>query len=361
MLSDNENDERIRQALAKTAEFEFNDLPLRDAVAHVSKQHGIRVWLDERALTDLNITSDTPVTRNLSDVSLKSALRLLLLPLQLNFRVHGGVLQITSQTEYDNQLEIRVYPMSDLITPLDKADAPGEADFDSLIDVITAAIAPTSWEDVGGPGSMEPHGQSLITAQTADVHDQIEELIRTLRRVRAEQRKELGGPGIDIHSDERVRSIEKALKKPVTWNFDDIPLRDVAEFIAKQSGIQVQFDERAITDLNITSDTPVTSQQGGILLQDALRLLLKPLQLTHVIENGVLSITSQTEAESRLHVRVYPVGDLLDCESDEKGVNAGSCDFDSLIDVISTTVAPTSWNVVGGPSSIGSLRSALAL
>ena len=118
LLSDNESDERIRQALAKTTEFEFNDLPLRDAVAHVSKQHGIRVWLDERALTDLNITSDTPVTRNLSNVSLKSALRLLLRPLQLNFRVHAGVLQITSQTEYDNQLEIRVYPMGDLVTPL---------------------------------------------------------------------------------------------------------------------------------------------------------------------------------------------------------------------------------------------------
>ena len=96
-LSATENDQKIQKALAKTVTLDFSDTPLRDAVAEIGKQHGIRVWLDDRALADLNITSETPVTRKLSDVSLKSALQLLLRDLQLTFRVDHGVLQITSQ------------------------------------------------------------------------------------------------------------------------------------------------------------------------------------------------------------------------------------------------------------------------
>jgi hypothetical protein len=361
LLSASDDDEQIRKALGETVQLDFSDTPLGDALDKISKQHGIRIWIDQRALTDLNITSDTPVTRKLSDVSLKSALQLLLRPLQLAFRVHDGVLQITSQAEYDNKLEVRVYPVGDIVAPFNKPEARDQADFDALIDVISNTIAPTSWDTVGGPGSMGPHVQSLIVSQTADVHEQIEGLVRTLRSVQALQRKALGGAGVDILSDERSAAIGRTLKNRIDWDFSDTPLRDALEFIAKKGGMQVQIDERALTDLNIASETPVTSNLGGIPLKDALDLLLQPLQLTFVIDDEVLLITSRAEADNLLQVRVYPVGDVLDCESGKQGVNASSCDFDSLIDVITTTVAPTTWDDVGGPSSVGSYESALAL
>ncbi|HJS09245.1 MAG TPA: hypothetical protein VJ809_16365, partial [Pirellulales bacterium] len=126
-LSSTDNDAKVIKALAKTVTLDFSDTPLRDALAEIGKQQGIRVWFDDRALADLNITSETPVTRKLSDVSLKSALRLLLRPLQLTFRANSGVLQITSQAEYDNQLEIRVYPVGDIVAPFNKPDARDQA------------------------------------------------------------------------------------------------------------------------------------------------------------------------------------------------------------------------------------------
>jgi general secretion pathway protein D len=60
-----------------------------------------------------------------------------------------------------------------------------QADFDSLIDLITATIEPTSWDAVGGPGSIAPFetNLSIVVSQTEAVHEQIVDLLEQLRRM----------------------------------------------------------------------------------------------------------------------------------------------------------------------------------
>lgn len=59
------------------------------------------------------------------------------------------------------------------------------ADFDSLIDLITNTIAVDSWDEVGGPGHIEPFraNLSLVISQTQEVHEQIQDLLDQLRRL----------------------------------------------------------------------------------------------------------------------------------------------------------------------------------
>ncbi len=59
------------------------------------------------------------------------------------------------------------------------------ADFDTLIELVTSTIAPTTWDTVGGPGSIEgfPTNLSLVISQTQDVHEQIADLLDQLRRL----------------------------------------------------------------------------------------------------------------------------------------------------------------------------------
>jgi general secretion pathway protein D len=59
------------------------------------------------------------------------------------------------------------------------------ADFDTLIELITSTIAPTTWDTVGGPGSIEgfPTNLSLVISQTQDVHEEIADLLDQLRRL----------------------------------------------------------------------------------------------------------------------------------------------------------------------------------
>ncbi|MDA1051586.1 MAG: general secretion pathway protein GspD [Planctomycetota bacterium] len=59
------------------------------------------------------------------------------------------------------------------------------ADFDTLIELITSTIKPDTWDEVGGPGAIEPFptNLSLVISQTQDVHEQIADLLEQLRRL----------------------------------------------------------------------------------------------------------------------------------------------------------------------------------
>jgi hypothetical protein len=64
----------------------------------------------------------------------------------------------------------------------------GAIDFDSLISLMTSTVLPTTWDSVGGPGSIapdEPRG-ALVVSQTQDVHDEFSGLLTLLRRNRYE-------------------------------------------------------------------------------------------------------------------------------------------------------------------------------
>ncbi len=60
-----------------------------------------------------------------------------------------------------------------------------QPDFDSLIELITSTITPTSWDNAGGAGSIAPFetNLTLVVSQTQEVHEQIADLLNQLRRL----------------------------------------------------------------------------------------------------------------------------------------------------------------------------------
>ncbi|MEX2114740.1 MAG: hypothetical protein WD845_16225, partial [Pirellulales bacterium] len=56
---------------------------------------------------------------------------------------------------------------------------------------------------------------------------------------------------------------------------------------------------------------PVTLEVDNVSLRTALRLLLRRLDLTYVVEDEVLLITTVDAASQRIVTTVYPLGDLL--------------------------------------------------
>jgi len=92
----------------------------------------------------------------------------------------------------------RTYQVADLVAPIPEqvsvsadphatAQQPGEleADFDSLIELITSAVSPETWDQVGGTGSIAPvdSSLSLVISQTEEVHEEIVDLLEQLRRL----------------------------------------------------------------------------------------------------------------------------------------------------------------------------------
>ena len=105
----------------------------------------------------------------------------------MTYIIKHEVLLITTPDKAQNELRTKVYPVSDLTMP-----APGRVsgeDYSSLIDVITTSTAPTTWDEVGGPASIQSlrKARSLVISQTDEVHEQILELLTALRKARDSQ------------------------------------------------------------------------------------------------------------------------------------------------------------------------------
>ena len=120
------------------------------------------------------------------------------------------------------------------------------------------------------------------------------------------------------------------------------------------------IDRKALADEGVAIDRPVTCSVKGLSCTTALKLLLDEHDLTYVIHNEVLLITSKAEAENMLTTKVYPVFDLVAAPPNAPA-SRRAIDFGSLIDNITTTIAPTTWDDVGGPGTITEFTNSGAL
>ena len=99
--------------------------------------------------------------------------------------------------------------------------------------------------------------------------------------------------------------------QPTTVEFLDLPLEDAITFLKEYHNINIYIDKPTLTDEGVAIDQPVTLKLAGVTFRSVLKLLLEPVQLTYVIEDEVMKITTSAKAGEKLQTRVYPVGDLV--------------------------------------------------
>ena len=179
--------EAIREALAKPVDLKYDKLPLQKVAEDLQAKLGVPVRLDNRALGEMGIADDTPVTFAVSRISAKSAIALMLHALGLTAIVRYELLLLTTREEADNLLETRVYDVSDLVRGDDGAGI-SRADLEPLMDSITECVSPITWDSVGGAGSIVALRVAglgmLVVRQRGDVCEEIEALLAQLRAVR---------------------------------------------------------------------------------------------------------------------------------------------------------------------------------
>ena len=134
---------KIRRELIKSTNLDFVETPLVEVVMFLQDLHQIPVKLDHTALENAGVADDTPVTNTLREVSLHTALRQVLEPLDLTYLVTGEVLMITTRDEADAHPEVRVYSVDGLAN---------DDTIDDLIKVITSTCTPPSRRTSPRPG-----------------------------------------------------------------------------------------------------------------------------------------------------------------------------------------------------------------
>ncbi len=189
-LNESANQQRIRQILENSVEVSFSDVPLETAVRSLARQHDIPIILDRHALDDSGIPPDQSISLEISGVTLKAALNLMLRSVELESIVTDDVLLITTPEQAEAELQWVLYPVNDFVyRGLETDESPRALDFTPIVNTLTATIAPESWDDVGGAGSIQPFPQraALIVHQTSPVHDEIQRLVEDIRGQRAER------------------------------------------------------------------------------------------------------------------------------------------------------------------------------
>jgi hypothetical protein len=114
-----------------------------------------------------------------------------------------------------------------------------------------------------------------------------------------------------VRYNKTEEKIRRALDQPTTVEFLDLPLEDAITFLKEYHNINIYIDRATLADEGVAIDQPVTLKLAGVTLRSVLKLLLEPVQLTYVIEDEVMKITTSAKAGEKLVTRVYPVADLV--------------------------------------------------
>lgn len=232
----------IEGRLNQPVNLSFNNQPLKDVLEDIRAMYQINIVPDVAALEAEGISLERPITLKLEQISLKSALNLMLRNVHLTWVVKDEVLQITTESQARGKLATVTYQVTDLVLPVENHGRDSGTSFnplltrgtgggggntptpigtpmglnggtsvgsstgsgnqsvsdsgkwnkrigttteDALIRIITSTIEPQSWSTVGGSGTIEYHPltMSLVVNQTPNIQEQVADLLNNLRRL----------------------------------------------------------------------------------------------------------------------------------------------------------------------------------
>lgn len=355
----------IRESLHQKCDFVFEDAPLTALAAFVRELIDRPVIIDVQSLEELGITPDVVISDcEMKQVRLETALRLAVNGVGLTTIIENESLVITTPDRADGRLTTRFYPVWDLVKPINPTASPSShavdtsprargvtADFDALIDIVTANISPDSWEDVGGEGSIQGYKGMLVVSNTDHVHDSIEKLVLQLRRFPLFSESLAADNLLVATLGEQAAEITQKLRSRTTVNFDNTTLADAIDFLKHQANVHIEFDRAALDDLGLVTDKPVSLIAKGVTIHSALSLVLHPIDLTYTVEDGYVWITSRDRAAGKLKTRCHDARGVVDLPA-EFDADQLDTEFDTLSELIVATIAPDSWDDVGGEGSI---------
>lgn len=153
-------------------------------------------------------------------------------------------------------------------------------------------------------------------------------------------------PAVQHLHEVRAAQVSLALDRVVDWDFTEMPLHELPAQLEKELKLPVVIDVRSLEDASIGTDTLLTCKLRNMSARAALRFLLGRHGIACFLRDECLVIATQEEMETTLQTRLYPVVDLVQVY-DEKGRDT---DYDSLIELITSTISPNTWLERGGGS-----------
>ncbi|MEN1680160.1 MAG: hypothetical protein AAGJ46_11250 [Planctomycetota bacterium] len=310
--------------LAAPATVRFQGESLLEVAQWLTSQPGLTGVIDRAALDDFGVALGEPVYIELDDEPIYLLLDRLRV-LGLAWFIEDGVVTITTQEEAETRLTTETYNLGDLL----------DAGYDRelIIDGVISTIAAETWaENGGGDAEIQWLGDVLFVSQTQPVQRQIAGLLKAIRK---------HGRRTFVYEPSAHAQIRTKLDQPITIRMRQTPLVVAVEKIGEAAGVAIGVNQSALDDFAIGQREPISVDLKRQSLRTVLRVALGGLELTAIPRDGMLTVTTEEEAETALKAAVYDVRDL--CRDNDEG--------NALIDAIVRQVASSTWAENGGGES----------
>lgn len=262
-----ENNAATERKLAKRIPAQFADISLKEVLEYVFDSIGVDNVIRMTKLAEEGVGLEIPINLNLKQIRAEMLLDLVLNDAGLTYTVRDGIVIISTKTDDDVALEVRIYNVRDLVTmdsekakilrerlmtaaagngaglggggqaggggffqvsapgataiksneapaaganvaqplgaggsqggggggysprrapgPIPSSDGKLVEYFEPLMDLIQVTVAPDTWADVGGSGSVMQYDDGLLVVnQSPQVHKKISSLLEKLRELR---------------------------------------------------------------------------------------------------------------------------------------------------------------------------------
>jgi beta-lactamase regulating signal transducer with metallopeptidase domain len=277
----------IERRLNKPISIRCKERPLHEALDRLRDVTGISIIVDRAALEEEGIDLEHPVSLNLKNVPVRTVLHLLLRSVHLTWVIQDEVVQVTTERQARGKLFQRTYSVADLVIPIPNyyitatlgggtpaapaAPRPEKTEEERLIRLVVSTIAPATWSEVGGKGTIEyyPLGMALVINQTADVQEQIAELLDALRRLQ----------DMEVATEIRLVSVSAAMARRLKREFGvDCTQHRQDSLEAASAGIGVNSDAGLTGSIVLNERNFDIRQRATFLDQGQVEQIMKTLQ-----------------------------------------------------------------------------------
>ena len=280
--------------------------PLNQTVRSIEDYAAFSVTFDVDTMSALGIPLNKPVNLRVTETTLGQALDAVLASCGLKPLLRDNGVWVTGAGQATDTPRPVKYSVADLT-------ASGKTPGTELAKWIPQMIAPETWKENGGIGTIQVKGDSLEVTQTDAVHLQILDFCERLRVARGLAPRS-GQPAARFTLVPRRVRAAACLDQPVSVNFfRPTPLRRVLTELEQTSETQISVNWLALENEGKKPTLPAVLTVAQIPLEQALAQMLEPLGLTYrAVDARTIEVTTRAAADSHFEREFYRIGDLLD-------------------------------------------------
>ncbi len=160
-----EREKEIERKLSTPVTVDFNNTSLKETVKYLQQYLKMNIVINQTEMMKAEgVSLDQPVSLKVDAIPLKSVLNLLLKQAKLTYVIADDVLQVVTTKEAQGKLVQKIYPVADLVIPMDNYAPPDSTNIYRALDRLNAR----NNERTGMPGTPYQPAQGLNNGMPAD-------------------------------------------------------------------------------------------------------------------------------------------------------------------------------------------------